>query len=50
MELLLALFIKVVETVVVIMTKDLINHCKNKEQRKKPPLRDERNKGGKSKK
>jgi len=50
MEILLALFIKVIEAVVVVMTKDLINHYKNKEQRKKTTLTPrKRNKGGNSK-
>jgi len=49
MEFLLALFIKVIETVLIAITKDLINHVK--EQRKKTTLTPQkRNKGGNSKK
>jgi len=48
MEYLLALFIKVIETVLVTITNDLINHFKT--QRKKTTLTPEkRRKGGKSK-
>jgi len=48
MELLLALNIKVIETVLVTITKDLINHFKK--QRKKTTLTPrKRNKGGKPK-